>query len=318
MYCFHVPKMDPSRALDSRLEPNAWDITNQVLGSMRRKFKLVNGMSRNLATVAAIYTDRLREWRNSGGTPTSTFSESDGGLNEYAEKFERAHKQFGSFEHDQEDLAYPTDKPYSRLKYEEDLSDPASAQSPVASFKTEPEEPRRSTSSHSAFTPVNPNNTATPAQVQQSNNNAGVSQGAQPMYIPPTSQALQQSQASQSYPAQTLSYGQSPGYGYPDATPAFSQPAPHYGAQSPYTQASGPRLGQSHVSHNPQRVMELEKEGNESIRPNDFFFYQNEHFSQNEQWADGFLPMDQLSAPSQYWSGSQAPYAQYPGQWSGQ
>jgi hypothetical protein len=228
MYCFHVPKMDPSRALDAKLEPNAWDTTNQVLGSMRRKFKLVNGMSRNLATVASIYTDRLREWRNSGGTPTSTFSDSDGGLNEYAEKFERAHKQFGSFEHDQEDLAYPTDKPYSRLKHEEDLSDPASAQSPVASFKTESEEPRRSTSSRSGFTPVNPDNAATIMQVQQSNNNVRAPYSAQPMYSPPTSQAPQQSQASQPYPAQTLPYEQSPGYGYSSTTPTFPQTATYH------------------------------------------------------------------------------------------
>jgi hypothetical protein len=317
MYCFHVPKMDPSRALDAKLEPNAWDTTNQVLGSMRRKFKLVNGMSRNLATVASIYTDRLREWRNSGGTPTSTFSDSDGGLNEYAEKFERAHKQFGSFEHDQEDLAYPTDKPYSRLKHEEDLSDPASAQSPVASFKTESEEPRRSTSSRSGFTPVNPDNAATIMQVQQSNNNVRAPYSAQPMYSPPTSQAPQQSQASQPYPAQTLPYEQSPGYGYSSTTPTFPQTAAHYGVQPPYARTV-PAQGQSNVSYNPQRMSELEKEGNKSVQPNDFFIYQNEGFFQTEQWPpeDSFT-VDSVSA-SQYWSGQQAPYPSYPGQWSGQ
>lgn len=320
MYCFHVPKMDPSRALDAKLEPNAWDVTNQVLGSMRRKFKLVNGMSRNLATVASIYTDRLREWRNSGGTPTSTFSDSDGGLNEYAEKFERAHKQFGSFEHDQEDLAYPTDKPYSRLKHEEDLSNLASAQSPVASFKTEPEEPRRSTSSQSGFTVINPNNAAPPVQVQRSSNSIGASHGVQPIYSPPTSQAPQQPQASQPYAAQTLSYEQSPGYGYSSTTPTFPQTAAHYGVQPSYARSSGPATGQNSVSYNPQRMMELEKEGNVSVRTGDVFFYQNEEFFSNEQWppAGDSFAVDQMSA-SQYWSsGQQPPYGSYPGPWSGQ
>ncbi|KAF3031165.1 hypothetical protein E8E11_000109 [Didymella keratinophila] len=49
MYCFHVPKMDPSRALDAKLEPNAWYITNQVLGSMRRKFKLTEQEKKDAA-----------------------------------------------------------------------------------------------------------------------------------------------------------------------------------------------------------------------------------------------------------------------------
>lgn len=61
MYCFHVPKMDPSRALDAKLEPNAWYITNQVLGSMRRKFKLVNGMSRQHAYPASEKVQIQRE-----------------------------------------------------------------------------------------------------------------------------------------------------------------------------------------------------------------------------------------------------------------
>ena len=320
MYCFHVPKMDPSRALDAKLEPNAWDITNQVLGSMRRKFKLVNGMSRNLATVASIYTDRLREWRNSGGTPTSNFSDSDGGLNEYAEKFERAHKQFGSFEHDQEDLAYPTDKPYSRLKHEEDMSDPASAQSPVASFKAEPDEPRRSTSSHStsAWTVVNPNSTATPVQMHQSNNNIVASHGAQPMYSPPTLQVPHQPQASQSYPAQTLPYEQSPGYGYSSTTPTFPQAATHYGVQPTYARTSGPAADQNNVTYNPQRMLELEKEGNMSVRPNDWMIYQNEELFPNpDQWPPGGdFTVHPLSA-SQYMYGQQAPYSSYPG-WPGQ
>ncbi|KAJ4407546.1 hypothetical protein N0V91_003815 [Didymella pomorum] len=315
MYCFHVPKMDPSRALDAKLEPNAWDITNQVLGNMRKKFKVVNGMSKDLATTASVYTDRLREWRNSGGTPTSNFSDSDGGLNEYAEKFERAHKQFGSFEHDQEDLAYPTDKPYSRLKHEEDLSDPASAQSPIASFKAEPEDARRSTSSHSGFTSVNAGSAAISVQTPQPNNTMRPSQSAQPMYSP---QAPQQPQASQPYSAQTLSYEQSPGYGYSSTTPTFPQTATHYGVQTAYARTSGPAAGQNNVSYNPQRMMELEKEGNVSLRTGDVFFYQNEELFPNpDQWPPGGnFAVDQLSA-SQYMYGQQAPYSSYPG-WSGQ
>lgn len=315
-YCHHVPKMDPSRALDSRLEPNAWDITNSVLDSMRRKFRVVNIMSRELATVASTYSDRRREWRNLGGTPTSTASDNDGGLNEYAAKFEARHKQFGSLQHDQEDLAYPNDKPYSRLEQEEDSSDPASAHSPVASFKTEADESRRSnsaaTSIQSAFTPVNPNNTATPRQAERSNCNVGAPNDARLSYGPPTSQAQQHSHTSQSYSAQTLPYGQSPSYGYSGTAPTFTQPAPNYGLQSPYARTSGPNQAQGDSSYNSQGLMELEREGNRSLTTNDFFFYQN------DRWADGFYSIDQVPSQSQYLSEPQAPYGTYPNQWSGQ
>lgn len=305
--------MDPSRALDSRLEPNAWDITNQVLDSMKRKFRVVNVMSRELATVASTYTDRRREWRNLGGTPTSTASDNDGGLNEYAAKFERRHKQFGSLQHDQEDLTHPNDKPYSRLEQEEDLSDPASARSPVASFKTEADEPRRSnsaaTSTNSAFTPVNPNNAATPVQAEQSNGNAGAPNGSL-SYGPPTAQAPQQPHPSQPYSGQTLPYGQSPSYGYLGTSPAFTQPAPHYGLQSPYARTSGPNQCQGNSSYDPQGLMNLEREGNRSLPTNDSFLYEIE-------WPS-YYPVDQLQSQSQYLSDPRAPYVPYPNQWSGQ
>lgn len=92
MYCSHVPKMDPSRALEAKLEPTAWDTTNQVLGSMRRKWKLVNGMSRNLATVAFIYTTRLKEWRK--------VSDSYGAWTDTPKNSKEFIADFGSFEHD--------------------------------------------------------------------------------------------------------------------------------------------------------------------------------------------------------------------------
>lgn len=312
--------MDPSRALESKLEPNAWDITNQVLNSMSRKFRVVNIMSRDLATVASTYADRLREWRNSGGTPTSTFSETDGGLNEYAAKFERAHKQFGSLEHDQADLAYPTDKPYSRLEHGEDFTEPVSAQGPVASFKSEPDEPRKCSSAAppivTAFTSVNSAANGTPEQAEQSNSNIRLPHTTRLSYDPPTPLALHQStpsQPSQPYSAPTLPYEQPHSYSHSSITPTLPPSAPHYGVQSPYAQTSGADQGQGSVSYNPQQLIDLERGGNLSINSNREFL----PFYQNDQWGDGYS-IDTMSSQSQYWVGPPAPYGTYTGQWSGQ
>ena len=150
MYCHHVPKMDPSNALNSRLHQNAWDVTNQVLISMRKKFRIANIYSKKLATDANYYTEKWKAWRSNGGSPQSTVSENDGGLHEYSSKFETMHKQFGSLYYDETDLAYPNDSLYnklSKLEHEEELEEP---RSPGVLIKTDGEEHRRSTSTAAA------------------------------------------------------------------------------------------------------------------------------------------------------------------------
>ena len=67
--------MDPTRALDSRLEPSAWDITNQVMDSMKLKFRMANIWSIELARVRAHYTRKRKEYKNAGGSPDSTASD---------------------------------------------------------------------------------------------------------------------------------------------------------------------------------------------------------------------------------------------------
>ena len=324
-YCHHVPKMDPSHALNSKLEPNAWDVTNQVLDSMKKRFRIANIYSIDLATVAAYYTEKRRAWRNAGGSPQSTASDNDGGLNEYSAKFETAHKQFGSLRHDKKDLTHPSDKPYSRLsrlEQEEESEDPATPHSPELSFKTEGEEPRRSTSTatsiNSTFTPVNLNNATTPVQREQMSGNVEAPNGTRPLYGPPTPQRPQQPQSSQPYPNQLLQYGQPSAYGYPSSTPAYPQPTSQYALQTTYAQTSGPNQGSGSSSHDPQALMSLEREGNRSLSTHDLSFFENDsyQFGQQSFLGTGY-PFEQIQPQPQYMQDPQGPYM-YPNQWPGQ
>ncbi|KAJ8113919.1 hypothetical protein OPT61_g4072 [Boeremia exigua] len=301
MYCHHVPKMDPSNALNSKLEPNAWDITNQVLDSMKMKFRIANIYSAQLATVADDYAEKRRAWRNNGGSPLSPFSDTDGGLHEYSVKFETAHKQFGSLQAEGKDLAQPDGKIYSRLskleheeeledpttpnpgdktysrlsrlEHEEELEDPATPHSHVVTYKTEVEEPRRSASTsismHSAgFTTINGNNAAVPAQREQVGVQPEPGNGTRPYGA--STQGIQP-QSPQSYPGQPLPYGQV--YDYSNNTPAYQS---QYGVAASYAQTPGPSQGPGSGSYDPHALMLLEKEGNQSLRNNDVNFFELE------------------------------------------
>ena len=317
IYCHYVPRMDPTHALDSRLEPNAWDITNQVMDNMKLKFRIANIMSIELARVKAYYTKQRKEYRRVGGSPESTTSDHGGGLKIYSELFEAPHKQFGSLQHDKTDLTQPNDKPYTKLEHEEELEDPTTAHSPEVPFKTEGEETRRSNSSatstnSTAFTPVNPNNATTPVQMESMDNTSNTSNGNRSSYAPSIPQGPHQQQPSQAYPGQPLQYGQSPSYGYAPTASAYLQPTSRYEQHLPYTQNSGPSQVSSSSSYDAQALIDLEREGNRSISNTSLAFFEVEWNNQQNVLAPDY-PFHQL----QYMPDSQPQYI-FPGQWNGQ
>ncbi|KAH6615115.1 fungal-specific transcription factor domain-containing protein [Boeremia exigua] len=288
MYCHHVPKMDPSHALKSKSEPNAWDITNQVLDSMKKKYKISDFYSSQLATVTSYYAEKRKAWLNNGGSPQSTVSENDGGLHEYAEKFEAAHKAFGSFQIN--DIAFSADKHYSRLstlEQEEEPEESGTPPSPVVSFKTEGEEPRRSASTAPSttttpFTTVNPNATV-PVPKEQPNGTADISNGVPTPYGPPTSQGqLQQQQPPQSYNNQP--YGPPPAFNYPSGTPGYPPSTSQYSLPTTYAQTSGPSHGSGNGSYDPHALMMLETEGNRSLSTNDVPLFEMSSYLQGQQY----------------------------------
>lgn len=320
-YCHYVPRMDPTRALDSRLEPNAWDITNQVIDSMKQKFRIANVWSIELGRVKAYYTRKRKEFKNAGGSPDSTASDNGGGLTEYSMHFEEPHKEFGSLRHQKTDLTQPNDKPYSKLEHEEEPEDSAAAQSPDVSFKTEGEEPRRSNSAStsinsSAFTPVNPNNSTTPMRMEAVNGASGAPEVPRSPYGPSVSQGPQQPQPSQPYPNQSLNYEQSSSYDYTASTPAYSQPASQYNHHTSYAQASGPSQGQGNGTYDAQAMARLEEEGKRSFPNTDLTFFECSFDLPTNPMMAPEYPYNQFHPPSQFMPDSQGSYM-YPEQWPG-
>lgn len=309
--------MDPSNALRSKLDPSAWDITNQVLRSMSRKFRLANEYSVDLARVASRYTESWKRWRIAGGSPQSTSSDGDGGLHEYATSFETPHKQFGSLASDggesESKSKHPNDMAYIRLSeldHDEESRDSATPHSPVVSLKTEREEPRRSTSTatsvQSSFTPVNSH---TPARKESVSAAIETTSGNRASYGPTTTHG-----SHSHYPDQQVHYPPTSAYGYTRNAPAFSQ-STQYNLQSAYVQSSGPTQGPSSRPLDSDVISTLEREGNISISTQDVEWFEIDHDQQSYP-SYGYL-YDQPQAQMQYMQNSQGAYM-YPGPWSGQ
>lgn len=322
MYCHYVPKMDPSKALNSKLEPNAWDITNQVLHSMQKKFRIPRMYSADLATVANTYAQKRRDYVACGGSPQSTASDSDGGLQEYSAKMEVAHKQFGSLEIDGRVFTLPPDALYVKLEsldLEDDSENPATPHSPVIKFKTEEEKPRRSTSTaasvNSAFTPVNQNNfsMSAPREAVSANieaSNGTISSHGLPAHQPP--QPQHQHQHQQVYHNQALPPYGTAAYDYPGNTPVYTPSTPQF-SFPPYRQNSGSVQGPVNSSYNHEAMLELEFESNRSlVNRGGGFFEANESYSSYQGHSDIFemnYPVDLSQSQTQYNpQNSQDPY----------
>ncbi|KAF2996636.1 hypothetical protein E8E13_002867 [Curvularia kusanoi] len=323
MYCHHVPKMDPSNALNSKLDPNAWDITNLVLDSMKKKFRIAHGYSDQLGSHAKVYTEKRRQWKSNGGSPQS--SASDNELHEYSTNFEIVHKQFGSLDFDEKKyLTQPYDRPYSKLsklEQEDEIEDP---NSPVTVFKTDGDEPRRSAStapsSSSAFTPVN-----TVSSLQRDNISGPADGGnlTRSSYEPQLPQRPQQHhQPSPSYSGQTPQFGP-PTYNYSGGATNFTQPVSQFDA-TPASYAPGSGSNQRPASAAPsaqqqqQILSDMEIEGNRSIRTGDILFFDTNDMYPGQNYSHtGYYTLGQMQSQMQFMQDPQGSYDTYPNQYYG-
>lgn len=153
MYCHMFPNMDPDRALDSRAQPNAWDIANNILYEVGNRFTMPGYWQDSLARLHGHYRHEKANWRMLNGSPGSTTSDSGGGLKLYeSQGFEADHLELGS----------QLDKNWSRKTKPDDwkLTHDAAAEgqngfnSPTMNFKTE-DTPASTPASTSGFNAVN-------------------------------------------------------------------------------------------------------------------------------------------------------------------
>ena len=144
--------MDPGHALDSRLQPSAWDIANTVIVDMGNRLKMASQWIEFLIRLHRYFQKKRAEWKAAGGSPRSTTSDGGGGLKDYSELFESDQKEFGSLANkswssrtfNQDDL---------KLQHDPESEERSAAPSPIA-FKSEGT-PASGLSAPTRFNPVN-------------------------------------------------------------------------------------------------------------------------------------------------------------------
>ncbi|KAF2023824.1 hypothetical protein EK21DRAFT_94590 [Setomelanomma holmii] len=98
LYCHFFPRMDPDRALDSRLQPSVWNTTNDVIVDMEARFINPNQWLALLVQIHRFFKMKRAAYFNNDGFPGSTggHRSRDGSLNHHIRLFESAHKGIGS------------------------------------------------------------------------------------------------------------------------------------------------------------------------------------------------------------------------------
>ena len=280
MYCHWVPKMDPSNALSSKCDPSAWDITNQVLESMAKKFSQADRYTTQLAGHSNFYKERWKSWTSNGGSPQSSIVDNE--LHEYRTILETLHKQYGSLDADETYPKQPHNTPYSKLSRLEQEQEPEDAHSPVTVFKTDGDEPRRSISTapsvSSGFTVVNPSSAAAPSHRESA---SGQTDRANTRHEAPPPRPQQQPPSTSYSDQQPLQYGPS-AYSYANGTSsAFTtQPISQYAAATPVSSfapgsSSSRPSNQQLDSIQQQRLAEMDFEGNHTIQTGDAPWFEN-------------------------------------------
>jgi hypothetical protein len=147
------PGMDPDHALDSRTQPNAWDISNKILWEMGDRFAMPGYWQDSLARLHRHYREEKANWRTLNGSPGSTISDSGGGLQQYEAKgFESDHLQLGSqLDKSWNRLIKPNDW---KLTHDAETEGNDEMNSPAMNFKTE-ETTASTPASASGFNAVN-------------------------------------------------------------------------------------------------------------------------------------------------------------------
>ncbi|KAI4646172.1 uncharacterized protein J4E79_010681 [Alternaria viburni] len=172
IYCHYFPHMDPDDALSSRKDPRAHDIANGFLLRILSRFKMARSWLSQLAEWQRYYRREKKKYRELSGqiddSPKSNSSDgvASGGLKDYAQLFERTHKQFGDIANaNDNDGQWPDrdkDLADTRLPHDEDSAErtlPTSAASVKHEMQGAPEE---KSSNQSGFTAVNHNGQQTP------------------------------------------------------------------------------------------------------------------------------------------------------------
>ncbi|KAI4708276.1 hypothetical protein J4E89_006898 [Alternaria sp. Ai002NY15] len=172
IYCHYFPHMDPDDALSSRKDPRAHDIANGFLLRILSRFKMARSWLSQLAEWQRYYRRERKKYRELSGqiddSPKSNSSDgvASGGLKDYAQLFERTHKQFGDIANaNDNDGQWPDrdkDLADTRLPHDEDSAErtlPTSAASVKHELQGAPEE---KSSNQSGFTAVNHNGQQTP------------------------------------------------------------------------------------------------------------------------------------------------------------
>ncbi|KAG9197476.1 hypothetical protein G6514_001544 [Epicoccum nigrum] len=312
MYCHWVPKMDPSNALSSKIDPSAWDITNQVLESMAKKFAQTDRYTKQLAGHSNFYKERWKSWTSNGGSPQSSIDANE--LHEYRTILETSHKQYGSLDADEAYPKQPHNTPYSKLSRLEQENVPEEPHSPVMVVKTDGDEPRRSISTapstSSGFTVVNPSSAVAPPHRETVNGHAAGASITRTSHEAPPPRPQQQQTST--YSEQAPQYGQAPAYTYANGASAFTQPISQYAATS-VSYAPGSR---------PQILAEMDAEGNRSINTADSRWFENNEsdFLQGQNYfSASYYPFNNhmQSQMPYHMQDHQGSYDTYPTHWPG-
>ncbi|RAR11257.1 serine threonine kinase fungal-specific transcription factor [Stemphylium lycopersici] len=172
IYCHYFPNMDPDNMLSSRLEPRAHDIANSFLFRILTRFKMARSWLCELAEWQRYYRREKKRYRDCGGSvsdsPRSNNSDGAGGagLKDYAQLFEKLHKEFGKTVDDNTNWSTKDiDLADTRLSHDEDSAERTLPH--LAAVKNErdggtDDRHNQQEPITTPFTPVNPNSGRTP------------------------------------------------------------------------------------------------------------------------------------------------------------
>ena len=143
--------------LNSKHRPSAWDLSNEIILGMSERFQIALQWQEDLTKLQRHWREERIKYKEAGGSPESTTSDSGGGLKEYSAHFEKSHKEFGSLNNSSWS-GRVIDRSYTKLEHDQDSEGRTAAPSPEVTFKSERVDASEDVSSATpvaSFTPVN-------------------------------------------------------------------------------------------------------------------------------------------------------------------
>lgn len=270
--------MDPARSLDLKLKPNAWDIATQSLTAMCTRWRMASMWTDALQKVHAYLHQKREEWKDAGGSPGSTSSDGGFGLKDYSADFEKAQKEFGSFENTRV-TSNTVDRIPIKSLCGRDSEDRTEVLSPAMTFKSEKRElsEDRSTATpapSASFTPVNGN--VKPAATTPTTETLSGSDHSSQMNGP---QIFDHGTAISSSQTYSTSYSPTVRSGYPHVNLRPTESSQYQGQnlQNHIENAHVPGADQSHYpgfTRDPEQLRNLVAQGSSSIDRSDFTLFQ--------------------------------------------